>query len=308
MNKLKRLLFEENVYSIGIRRRSEKLLFEDGGADIPFIIMPISCDTWYADPMVFRYKGREYLFCEVYDRSNDTGSIGVTELDSLFPRKPRIVLQTECHLSYPCVFEKNDIVYMIPETTTKNNIVLYKAINFPDQWEQCYVLLEGKQWADTTVYIGDEGDALLFAFEQFYGNGSITRLQIYDAGEISKGIIRCCYDDFEFDPCSRGAGYLFQYHGQLLRPSQDCRLDYGHTLQFNSVCLKGGYSEKCLCKVEPELISCNMKKKIIGIHTYCLANDYEVIDVKFNDPILKHQIKRVIRYVGRKIGLHHAKM
>ena len=72
---LNRFFFEENVYSIGIRERKDKLLYE--GNYNEFKILPITRNEWYADPIVFSYNGIDYLFCEVYDRKNNVGNIGV---------------------------------------------------------------------------------------------------------------------------------------------------------------------------------------------------------------------------------------
>ena len=186
MSMLKDLMHKDNCYSIGIRERKqdEGLLFE--GNVSPFIIMPISAEEWYADPIVFSKNGVDYIFCEVYDRKTDTGSIGYTILDSITPKRPQIVLKTDSHLSYPCVFEKGGYIYMIPETTTQKDIELYRAVDFPEKWELVCILKHGGEYADSTAFINDEHQILL-TFEQFEGDGSITKLHVYDASNMENG-------------------------------------------------------------------------------------------------------------------------
>lgn len=68
-----------------------------------------------------------------------------------------------------------------------------------------------------------------------------------------------------------------------------------------SVSLKDGYEEHVAGTVYPDKIRCDLGKKIIGIHTYALTKQYEIIDVKFDDPRLRYQIRRICRFLNRKI-------
>lgn len=234
MNKLKSLLFEENVYTIAIRERKDTLLFENGGKTEKFFTLPITDQSWYADPMVFTYKGKDWLFCEIYDREKDLGTIGVTELTSLHIKPPREVLNIGTHLSYPCVFELDGEIYMIPETTTRKNIVVFHASHFPDRWEQVNELMHGGEWADTTVY-ATSNITLVLTFEQCQGDGSITKVHVHDGRELPARLIEYPSVKFEYDKQNRGAGNFFEYDNMLIRPSQNCTLDYGHALRFNKV-------------------------------------------------------------------------
>ena len=302
MNKLYDLFYKDNCYSIGIRKRVDQdgLLLEDNYT--PFLVFPTSADKWYADPIILSWEGKDYLFCEIYDRKKDIGYIGVTHLDSVTPNFPEKVLDIGTHLSYPCVFSVGQEVYMIPETTTKKSIELYKAIEFPYKWEYVTQITSGKEYADSTYY-SDDTKRLLLTFEQYQEDGSITKVHVYDASKIIEGEL---FDypsmDFEFSNQSRGGGKLFEYAGKILRPAQVCTKEYGYALNFMEVSFENdSYCEKLLNTVYPEKIKSNLNKKIIGIHTYALTQDYEIIDVKFDDPRLRYQIRRVFRYICRKL-------
>lgn len=302
MNKLQDLLYKDNCYSIGIRRRKkeEGLLLE--GNYTPFWVLPISVNEWYADPIVFTWGNEDYLFCEVYDRKKDLGYIGVTCLGSDTPCVPRKILDAGIHLSYPCVFAVEDAIYMIPETTTSKSVELYRAVEFPWKWEHITQIASGKEFADSTYY-SDNEKKILLTFEQYHGNGSITKVHVHDASEITEGVLAEYPSmDFEFSDQCRGAGKLFEHAGKLIRPAQVCTKEYGYALNFMEVSFDNDrYYEKLHSTVYPEQIQSNLGKKVIGIHTYALTKDYEIIDVKFDDPKIRYQIRRVFRFICRKL-------
>lgn len=233
ISKLKDLLEKDNCYSIGIRKRDDKKgLLCDGNLE-PFRVIPISVYSWYADPIVFSKDSKDYLFCEEYDRKMDKGYISVTELTSANPEKPHKVLEIDTHLSYPCVFEIHGTIYMIPETTTRKTVELYRAVEFPDKWEFVREIMNGNEWADTTIF-QTKDKTLMLTFEQFEGNGSITKLDVWDAEKIDEGILRhcLCKQNFGFDDCSRAGGKLFKDgrggvitdHPKFVRRNMDMRL------------------------------------------------------------------------------------
>lgn len=298
MNRLQRLMREENVWTIAVRERGPRLLHE--GDLSPFRAVPITSREWYADPLVFSWRGRDFVFCELYDRESCVGSIGVTELGSAVPDPPREVLSVGAHLSYPCVFEHAGRVYMVPESSSLGNVMLFRARRFPDDWVMVRELLGGGRWVDTTV-IADGGRVQLLTFEM---RGEETRPLLYEvedleAGRLSEGV-RVGGDGF--DLLSRGAGNLFQAGGRLLRPSQDGRLGYGHSLRFNEVEFSGGYGEGFVREVTPDMVRCDLGRPLIGVHTYGLTERFEIIDVKFDDPVFRHQVRRAVGYVRRRFG------
>lgn len=290
----------EFAYSIGIRKREDRLLFE--GNNAPFTVIPVTSRVWYADPIVFCRDGVDYLFCEAYDRETDLGYVAVTELDSLHPTLPRKVLDVGKHLSYPCVFEQGGQVYMIPETTTQKNIQLFRAKRFPDEWEFITELKNGGEYADSTVY-EDAEKMLVLTFEQYPENGSITKVHVYDGSQMLSGkLLSYPSQPFTFSRTSRGGGKLFWHNGKLLRPAQDCTVDYGYGLHFLNVAFTDGeYREEACASVYPEQIKTNIDKKVLGVHTYALTDNYEIIDIKFNDPVFRHQLKRILGFVSRKL-------
>ena len=127
---------------------------------------------------------------------------------------------------------------------------------------------------------------------------------MYDASNVENGELKSypCKQSFEFTNCSRGAGNIFKnIGGGIYRPAQLCAPEYGYALNFMKVEPEDGYDEKIINTVYPESIRSDLNKKIIRIHTYALTDRFEIIDVKFDDPRLRYQIRRVYRYLLRKV-------
>src|SRR5690606_30656375 len=92
-------------------------------------------DHFYADPFPLFRDGRDYIFLEDLDHRTDKGIISVVEFDGNGkpgPAKP--VLEEDCHLSYPFLIERDGEVFMIPETSARREIAIYRASEFPFRW------------------------------------------------------------------------------------------------------------------------------------------------------------------------------
>lgn len=139
----------------------------------PFIELADDGQRFYADPFAIEWRGRQYLFVEEYPYALGRGIISVAELgpDGRF-ETPRAVLQEPHHLSYPQVFAHDGEVYMIPESSGANELVLYRAEHFPHSWVREAVLVAGARLNDMTLLIRDDR-FWLFGTEQ-RGQGSAS--------------------------------------------------------------------------------------------------------------------------------------
>ena len=90
----------------------------------------------YADPFLMRQNDRTWLFFEDQARPRDAGVISCVQIAADGPvGQPVVVVQSAGHLSYPYVFSEGDNAYMIPESSAENAVRLYRATNFPYEWE-----------------------------------------------------------------------------------------------------------------------------------------------------------------------------
>ena len=116
----------------------------------------------FEDPFLFKYKNRNYIFYEKVNKERIDklskefiGEIYWTEIkyeNGYFKYStPSLALATPYHLSYPCIFEDNDVVYMIPEQCKSGKLILYRCDNFPDNWVEHCVIFNGN-YIDPTIF------------------------------------------------------------------------------------------------------------------------------------------------------------
>lgn len=98
-----------------------------------------------------------YMFFEVLDKADDKGKIGLaTSANGYHWNYERLVLEEPFHLSYPYVFKWEGDYYMIPETYQANAVRLYKAVNFPYEWEFETTLIDDECYVDSSLcYFND---------------------------------------------------------------------------------------------------------------------------------------------------------
>ena len=78
---------------------------------------------FYADPFLTEHAGRKWLFFEDFDCSINRGRISATEVSDEGEIGETIpVLARPHHLSYPCLFDDGQHVFMIPETSSNGTV------------------------------------------------------------------------------------------------------------------------------------------------------------------------------------------
>jgi hypothetical protein len=106
-----------------------------------------------ADPFMICVKGIWYLFFELLNLRNGRGEIGLaTSADGQKWQYQQRVLAEPFHMSYPYVFQWRNEAFMLPETRRAGEVRLYKARNFPHDWVLEQVLLQGPNFADSSVF------------------------------------------------------------------------------------------------------------------------------------------------------------
>lgn len=122
-----------------------------------------------ADPFIVFEDDMYHMFFEVMDATSGKGSIGhATSRNGVNWRYDRLILSASNHFAYPYVFKHNGEYYMLPDTGGDiNSLNLYKATNFPYDW----------QIVRTLVYGTSPIDPILFQFKNvwylmYYNHGS----------------------------------------------------------------------------------------------------------------------------------------
>ncbi len=268
-------LLVKEEWNVAIRKRSsDKLLYEDKNAE-GFEVIKNDIRYWCADPFIISKDGKDYLFVEAYDRFKAKGVIGYREIDNGKIGKLKIAMELEKHLSFPNVFEHDGKIYMMPESNGLNKLSVYEAIEFPDRWEEKTVLLN--ESVVDSVFLKADGEVYILTklcnqadFELVWYRLDGKSWILSDENPIASGKYN-----------SRMGGAIIERNGHLIRVAQDCEGGYGLALNFNELSVDNGkYSEKMISRIDMASMPGKISKKYVGIHTYNLNNNYEVIDLK----------------------------
>lgn len=258
-----------------------------------------------ADPFLFFYDDRLYLFAEIFNYMERKGNIGYSVYDpeSGSFSKWKIIISEKWHLSYPFIFVQDNNIYIIPESGEKYCIYLYKAVSFPDVWERSDILYEGSEsFVDTTLFNMD-GKAYGFTYciksGAFANKGELRLFSIVDGkADIPNSII--VTDNISH---ARGGGKVIDSENECIRVSQDCKLRYGHGICFHKFRVKDNmrYYEEEVKRIYPEDVRIDKRKHILQVHTYNQLNDMKVIDVGYNEYNLFLFVVRTLFFFRNKI-------
>ena len=275
--------YSNNRYAIAFRKRSTQTLYEDNPSKESFILIKNSLRYWRADPFLFKYNGTNYLFAELYDKRKSKGVLAYAKLNKNHCGRFRVCIKEDYHLSYPCVFQRENEVYMVPETKDNGNVTLYRAISFPRKWEK-YKDICSLPCVDTTPFV--------FKNEYYYfttiASDKSSNDNLYLIRE-KNGLIKQLLSD---NICARSAGNVINFGEKLIRPSQD-DTTYGDAVVFNKVdSLADDYKETAFRRILPPGNNKDDREFCVtidgycngifdGLHTYNVNEDYEVIDLRY---------------------------
>jgi len=232
----------------------------------------------WADPFVVSKEDGYYIFVEEMSYKKNIGHLAVLEMD----KKGEIIkntkiLDTGSHLSYPNIFQEDGEWWMIPESGASRKISLYKAKNFPYEWEFEMHLMEGVKSADTTLHYKDKRWWMFVNIDEDEGSLLYNELFLFSATDFKTQN----WESHPLNPIvsdvksSRPAGKIFVENGKIIRPAQNSSHRYGYGLSFNEIITltQTEYEEKEVGSINP-----HWDKKIGGTHTYNKGGDLTVID------------------------------
>jgi hypothetical protein len=231
---------------------------------------------FYADPFVLTRDERHYLFFEDYHYATKKGVIACAELTDHGPAAPpEPVLERNHHLSYPCVFEHGDSVYMLPETSASNAVKLYRAVSFPWVWQDMGDLISDIRAFDVTLLALPE-KLWLFASVGPPGASTSNQLHLFSSTDLLGPWRPHPRNPVVADVrCARPAGRLFHWNGQMIRPAQDSSLRYGRSISFRRI---ETIDEEEYRETEMGQLLPVWHPEILATHTYNFDARYEVVD------------------------------
>lgn len=297
MNLLKKL-FTENIWSCYYSTRDiQGALWNKEEVDITkFHKLKTTARYWCADPFLAEENGKVYAFVEIMDRKKSFGLLGCAEISNDCDSDVRIIMNLGCHASYPGIFKYKDAWYMIPETSGRKTLELYKATDFPYKWEKLGALIENISTVDSTVF--EMNDKLyIFIYEP---NGMNNTLSIGEL-DIDNCTVKSIRRVKEYNNrIGRPAGKIFEYKGKYIRPTQYGVNHYGEKIVFKEFKfdpVSFTYREEDVSVLDNNNIVPN--ENYLGLHTYNRVAGYEIID---RCRTVVYPL-RPLRIVCKKLGL-----
>lgn len=232
---------------------------------------------FYADPFVFEWRDGLYLFVEEYPYALGRGIISVAECrpDGSM-EAPRAVLEEPHHLSYPQVFAHDGEAYMIPESSSANELVLYRAERFPHSWVREAVLVEGKKLNDMTLLVRDDRFWLIGTEQRGEGSASDTMVA-YSAKALAGPWSPHPLNPILIDrrAARPGGPFIVTAEGRTFLPLQDGTEAYGGGLGIAELTVLSD-DDVQFGPIQP--IAAGPAWGRTGIHTLSRAGRLEVID------------------------------
>ena len=147
-----------DTWSIGIYKTSssEPFDFSDDNVSNPVLTANDVTDipaAFVADPFLIHENDTYYMFFEVLNSNTNQGDIGLAISNDGFNwTYKQIILDEDFHISYPYVFKWENEYYIIPGSSQKESIRLYKSNNFPYNWSFVKNLIQGKRFVDPSIF------------------------------------------------------------------------------------------------------------------------------------------------------------
>lgn len=267
--RLKHLFWEDN-WNILLIFKAKHLFLDVKLQKDKKIIIPNARGAFYADPFILQ-NDPLIIICEEFLFAKQYGRIVSLTLDEQYHVVEKHILldDKKAHYSYPFVITKNGETYVIPESSSETNVVLYKYVRQIHKLEKVAVILSGKEFLDSTIV---QKDGLYYLFT----STNNSNLLVYYSENLEGNYLplenHIAHNDY-FK--ARSAGDFFEYENKLIRPSQDCSQVYGGGLVFHEVTELNtkSYKEKIIHEIHPESL------KNHGVHTYN-GVEFCVIDQK----------------------------
>jgi hypothetical protein len=213
------------VWSISIFNGNSPFELGSGIMNNPVLTAESVTDVpaeFLADPFMINYSEQWYMFFEVLNKNTDKGCIGLAlSKDGTQWYYQQIVISEPFHMSYPYVFKWKDEWYMIPETSEKNALRLYKSKLMPTEWEYQGDLMQGC-FVDSTILAYND-KLWLFArssardtLRLFYSDDLLSGWQEHPQSPIVTNI-----------HIARPSGKIIKWENKIFRFTQDVDPYYG---------------------------------------------------------------------------------
>ncbi|MEO6247385.1 MAG: formyl transferase [Sphingomicrobium sp.] len=233
-----------------------------------------------ADPFAVRRDAVLHLFAEAYDYRERHGRIVHCQIDEQGRTTPAwVALAEPWHLSYPQLINDEGALFMLPEASKGSGLTLYRAIDFPLEWEPVGKIALDVLPVDATPF--RHGGRWWLA----YASGASKHAAMGTLHLASAERLLGPWTPHSANPvrtdrgAARPGGTPFLLDGELVIPVQDNRNTYGSAIRLLMV--KTLTTERFEATLgarlaAPASAGCYQE----GLHTLSACDDVTLIDVK----------------------------
>jgi len=297
---LKKIFCFEEIYTIAYRSRDGHTLLDSDL--LSFDRIPYDDTFWYADPILVSHQENEYLFMESFDMRTQLGSIACARFDETGRLSaPRVILQEPYHMSFPMVFSWNDGLYMIPETCGNRSLNLYRCEGDIEKWTLVKSFPVAEELVDTVVTACGEDYvelhcSALHEKDKFKNKWQKFRI-VKDCEDYHLEADTAFNSGNDYNNGYRMAGSLVKEENMVILPTQESTdIDYGAYLYLNDFSGRDITGMPVLKKVTVDniLLPDVAQKEQIGVHSYALSENYEVVDMRYFCFSPRNRLRKII--------------
>jgi hypothetical protein len=295
-------LWATEIWQVGIWRAPVSTIARGGVSALPAPIwLPAPGDfRFLADPFGIWRDGTLWVFVEAFDYRTKHGEIRYFAFDSqLRPAAAGLALRTAHHLSYPQVFEHAGAMYMLPEAHRSGRLTLYRARQFPDQWEPAAVILDAPA-IDATIVRVEELWWMFFTLpgpdrramrelHAAYASAPTGPWRLHPRNPVRRDLAS-----------ARPGGSPFMHDGRLVMPTQNCTTAYGEavTLLRVDALTPETFVSDVIGRIGPTEAGVDAR----GLHTLSGCGPITLFDVKHIDRSPRRGLINLTRRLRRWTG------
>ena len=272
--------------------------FLDGGPIAPVRwLSELPRGRFLADPFAIADDERIFIFAEEFDYATNLGRIAIVEPQ--FTEPQRSVFDLKAHAAYPYLFQHGGSTYCAPSLSPARGVDLFRATDFPCQWEKVAAIIPDFAAQDATLF---EHNGCWWLLCTDHDEPPSTKLHGWFAPDPEGPWVPHPLNPLKTDVrSSRPGGTPFIRDGCLYRPAQDDSRGYGGAIVLNRVVrlTSTEFEEESAARVDPVPGPYSE-----GLHTLSAAGKRTLIDGKrqrFAWPATRRQLGRMLVSLRRRL-------
>lgn len=261
--------------------------------------------TFQADPFIFEKNNQLYVFYESFNFRDSKGVLHCRVLNKNLIELDDIKLEgfdnLKCHLSYPYIFQGDDQeLLMVPESSERKEVILFKCVDFPKYWEKVAVLISGQALTDNRFFSVNEKKYMI-------STSPDNEIVIHTADKLCGPWVNISPSLSVCNRHHRGAGGTYQIDEKTYILTQECTPDvYGKSVYVKELKIlnKVNYAERLIANISPSINNSS------GIHTLNFTENFISFDTKENIFHLAAAFKKILfkyKQMRRKNKLQNPK-